>query len=151
MSVFAITFDPALEPAKAAVTAKWIRSFDSTLLRRESKPELLVQFWVDGDLFCYYSDTIDGIVCELMGIWSIVQSGQKDINFSVQVYTVLCAQRIGEALQFYDPAASYEGASLLPLDRLRLIGDPVPSDAVELAMREAIAALWQRIERDLKD
>ena len=150
MGVFAVLFDPPIEPAPGPATDEWIKGFDwsPAAWGAVSKDEFNVQYQVNEHRFGYYPDAIDGVLGGLMASLSNVLSAERvsEIAFSVQGYTVLCAEAVGKALQFYDPAASYEGAVRLPLDRLILAGEPIATGEVELVLRKAIAAVGQLID-----
>jgi hypothetical protein len=149
MGVFAISFDPPIKPVSAAASDEWIKGFDwsPAAWAEVPKEEFDVQYHVGGRRFGYYPDAIDGVLGELMASLSSVLSAEQgsEIVFSVQSYTVLCAEKAGEALQFYDPAASYEGAIRLPIERLILAGEPIAIAEIELVLRNAIAAVGEWI------
>ncbi len=108
-------------------------------------PEVDVTFVLDGERFAYYPDSADGILGELVTSLRAMHSG-RDMTFAVQTYTVLCAQRVSDGWQFYDPVASYENGLLKPLERQRQIGDPIAQATVDAVLREAIAALAEYID-----
>ena len=111
MGVFAISFDPPIKPVSAAASDEWIKGFDwsPAAWAEVPKEEFDVQYHVSGRGFGYYPDAIDGGLGELIASLSNVLSAEQgsEIVFSVQSYTVFCAEKAGEALQFHDPAASY--------------------------------------------
>ena len=149
MGVFAISFDPPIQPVSAAPSDEWIKGFDwsPAAWAEVPKEEFDVQYHVGGHGFGYYPDAIDGVLGELMASLSNVLSAEQgsEIVFSVQSYTALCAEKAGEALQFYDPAASYEGAIRLPIERLILAGEPIAIAEIELVLRNAIATVGEWI------
>ncbi len=154
MSAFAIVFDPPIEPAKASATDDWIARFDWDDMRAIdlSAREIDLLLYVDDKVFGYYPDTIGGVLGSLMAGLHAVQSVDdgEQVDFAVQGYTVLCAQKVDGALQFYSPANSYEGAALKPLNRRLLVGAPIATGDIESVLRGAIAAVGQTIahERD---
>ncbi|MEY2759974.1 MAG: hypothetical protein RIR33_3752 [Pseudomonadota bacterium] len=149
MGVFAISFDPPIAPVSAAASDDWIKGFDwsPAAWAEVPKEEFDVQYHVGRHRFGYCPDAIDGVLGELMTSLSNVMCAKlgSEVIFSVQGYTVLCAEKVGEALQFYDPGASYEGESRLPLERLILAGAPIAIGEVELVLRKAIAAVGEWI------
>ena len=121
MGVVAISFDPPIKPVSAAASDEWSKGFDwsPAAWAEVPKEKFDVQYHVGEHGFGHYPDAIDGVLGEVMASLSNVLSAEQgsEIVFSVQSYTVLCAEKVGEALQFHDPAASYESASRLPSPR----------------------------------
>ena len=149
MGVVPISFDPPIKPVSAAASDEWIKGFgwSPAAWAEVPKEEFDVQYHVGEHGFGYCPDAIDGVSGEVMASLSKVLSAEQgsEIVFSVQSYTVPCAEKVGEALQFRDPAASYERASRLPLGRLILVGEPIAIAEIELVLRNAIAAVGEWI------
>lgn len=147
MSAFSISFDPPIAAAPRPVTAEWLDTLnrDNLPWPYEVEGDVDLQFSVDGDPFGYYPWSLIGVFTDLLENWAALRS-RTVIDFGIRGYTVLCAERVGNALQFYDPFDSYSGAERKPLNQLRLAGEPIPCDVVERVFLEAIAAVRQRLD-----
>lgn len=148
MSAFSISFDPPIAAALRPVTAEWVEAINGDNLPwpYEVEGDVDLQFSIDGNPFGYYPWSLIGVFTDLAGNWAALRS-KTVVDLGIQGYTALCAERIGGALQFYDPFDSYSGAERKPLNQLRLAGAPIPCDAVERGFLEAIAAVRQRLDK----
>ncbi len=147
MSVLSISFYPDIGRAPEPASAVWIEGVDWNGLYHRSMvlPEIDVTFSIDGNSFGYYPDNAAGVLSELATSLQALRDGDY-VTFAVQTYTVLCAQRVQDGWQFYDPFASYENGVLKPLERQKLIGAPIAQATVDTILREAMATIGRYIE-----
>jgi hypothetical protein len=147
MSSFAIKIDPPIGMAREPATQAWINAIDWDDVRSRDvpMPEYNLLFHIADQWLEFTRQSLAGVMQNLVDM-HIGIFRDRESMVVIEGVDVIMARRFDTVVQFAE-LIDWERSPIEMPDELspEPVGEPIPCEVVDLALRDAIAAVWQKL------